>query len=246
MKKVLVVMALMFAQQSFSAETIKVLVGESFAPLMWKDKKDGKPYGIAVELSKAIGEKAGYNVVIEACPWVRCQVMAENDGAFIAGFSKNDERVKKFAFTEPILYDEVIIATKKGKEFPFHNNSDVKGKRIGSQNGSGFGTRFEELKKIYKPDYDHNDIARVKKIDADRIDAGVFSLGQAGFAYSAKLAGFNPDDFSILPEIIAKDPNYLATGIKTPNYKEKVDKINAAIKALTADGTLDKIIKKTY
>lgn len=245
MKKILVLMTLLFSQQSFSAETIKLVVGESFAPLMWKDK-DGSIRGIAVELGKAIFEKAGYNVVIEACPWVRCQVIAENEGAFITGFSKNDERIKRYYYTEPILYDEVIIVTKKGKDFPFHKNEDVKGKRIGSQTGSGFGTRFEELKKIYKPDYDHNDVARVKKIDADRIDAGVFSLGKAGFEYSAKLAGFNPADFVILPEIIAKDPNFMATGVKTPNAKEKMDKINAAIKALWADGTLDKIIKKTY
>lgn len=246
MKKILIVLMLIFTQQSFSAETIKLVAGESFAPLMWKDKESGAPRGIAIEIGKAILEKAGYTVVVETCPWIRCQVIAENEGAFITGFSTNDERLKKFVFSDPTMYDEVVIVTKKGKEFPFNKNEDLKGKRIGSQNGSTFGTRFEELKKIFKPDFDHADVARVKKIDADRIEAGIFSLGHAGFAYSAKLAGFKPEDFIILPELIAKDPNYMATGMKTPNAKEKIARINAAIKALTADGTIARLLKTTY
>lgn len=243
MKKILMILALMCAQQSF-AETIKLVAGESFAPLMWNDK--GVPRGIAIEIGKAILEKAGYTVVVETCPWVRCQIIAENEGAFITGFSTNEERLKKFVYTDPTMYDEVVIVTKKGKEFSFKNDDDLKGRRIGSQNGSTFGARFEGLKKIFRTDFDHNDVARVKKIDADRIEAGIFSLGHAGFAYSAKLAGFKLEDFTILPDLIAKDPNYMATGMKTPNAKEKIIKINAAIKALTADGTIDRLLKTTY
>lgn len=244
MKKILIILTLICSQQSFSAETIKLVAGESFAPLMWKD--NGVPRGIAIEIGKAILEKAGYNVVVETCPWVRCQIIAENEGAFITGFSTNEERLKKFYYTDPTMYDEVVIVTKKGKEFPFKKDEDLKGKRIGSQNGSTFGARFEELKKIFRTDFDHNDVARVKKIEADRIQAGIFSLGQAGFAYSAKLAGFKLEDFSILPDLIARDPNYMATGMKTPNAKEKIERINAAIKALNADGTIERILKTTY
>jgi ABC-type amino acid transport substrate-binding protein len=38
----------------------------------------------------------------------------------------------------------------------------------------------------------------------------------------------------------------MATGMKTPNAKEKIARINAAIKALTADGTIARILKTTY
>lgn len=244
MKKILFVLLFVISQQIFATETIKVVAGESFAPLMWNDK--GIPRGIAIEVAKAVVEKAGYNFVIETCPWLRCQLLAENEGAFITGFSSNEERLKKFFYTEPIIFSEVVIVTKKGKEFPFKNDEDLKGKRIGYQNGSGFGPRFENLKKIFKTDFDHNDIARVKKIDADRIEGGIFSLGLPGFAYAAKQAGFKVEDFTILPEMVAKDPNFMATGIKTPNAKEKIAKINAALKALIEDGTIARILQTTY
>ncbi len=71
-------------------------------------------------------------------------------------------------------------------------------------------------------------------------------MGIAGVSYSAKLAGLKGGDFAVLPEVIAKDPNFIATGMKTAQAKEKIEKINKAIKDLTADGTIEKITKMTF
>ena len=67
---------------------------------------------------------------------------------------------------------------------------------------------------------DKDDVSRVKKLMYGRIDGGFFSLGSIGITYSAKLAGYPMTNFSILPVIVSKDPNYLATGIKTPKKKK--------------------------
>lgn len=244
MKKMLLILAVLFSVNTFAKEEIKLVVGESFAPLMWND--NGTPRGVAVELGKAILEKAGFAVKVETCPWTRCQVTAENEGAFIVGFSKNDERLKKFFYSEITMYDDVVIAVPKGKEFPFAKDDDLKGKKIGAQNGASFGERFEKLKTIFSLDGDDGDMLRLKKIAAGRIDGGIFSLGVAGVNYSAKLAGLKGEDFAVLSEVIAKDPNFIATGVKTPQAKEKLEKINKAIKELTADGTIEKITKMTF
>jgi polar amino acid transport system substrate-binding protein len=235
---------LLFCGNLFSQETIRLVAGDSFPPLMWKEGPVAK--GIAVEIGRAILEKAGYKVSVETCPWARCQLIAENDGAFITGFSKNDERLKKFIFSDVIMYDEVVIVTKKGKEFSFEDTESLKGKKIGAQIGVGFGAKNEGIKKGMIIERDYDDVTRVKKIAHDRIDGGYFSLGEAGIAYSAKMAGYSMKEFSIISGVISKDPNYLATGLKTLKASQKIKKINAAIKALTNDGTISKIQKKNY
>lgn len=228
----------------WAQESVLLVAGDSFPPLMWEE--NDVPRGIAIELGKAILTKAGYKVTVETCPWRRCQAIAEYDRAFITGFSKNDERAKKFLFSDVIMYDDVVIVTKKGKEFSFKDAQDLTGKVIGAQIGVGFGAKNQGLKKGMTIETDATDVARVKKIMAGRIDGGYFSLGEVGIAYSAKLAGYSITDFSILPGVIEKDPNYLATGVNTPNAPEMIKKINLAIKALTEDGTIAKIMKMSF
>ncbi len=229
---------------SFAQETVKIVAGEAFAPLMWND--NGTPRGVAIEMAKAVFEKAGYKVSVTNCPWSRCQAMAETEGAFIIGFSKNDERIKKFIYSDAYMMDEVGIAVKKDKVFPFSKGEDLKGKTLGAAQGASFGDKYEQLKPFFKLDSDDGDITRMKKLNAGRIDGAIFSLGAAGMNYAAKLAGLNHADFVMLSEPIARDPNFFATGNATKNGKEILEKVNKAIKDLTADGTVDKISKMTF
>lgn len=239
-----VVMTFLLCSNLWAMETVTMLAGESFPPLMWND--NGVPRGIAVEIGKAILVKAGYEVIVKTCPWKRCQAIAENEGAFIVGFSKNDERLKKFVYSDVIMYDDLVIVTRKGKEFSLHNAKEFKGKVIGAQLGVGFGQKNQGLKEGMIIETDTDDVIRVKKLMRNRIDGGFFSLGNVGITYSAKLAGYSMDNFSILPIIVSKDPNYIATGIKNPNAQESIKRINTAIKELTDNGTIDKLTKMTF
>lgn len=239
-----VVIILLLCSNLWAEETITLVAGESFPPLMWED--NGVAKGIAVEIGKAIIIKAGYRVRVKTCPWKRCQVIAENEGAFITGFSKNDERLKKFIYSDAVMYDDLVIVTRKGKEFSLHDAKSFKGKVIGAQLGVGFGEKNQGLKEGMIIETDTDDVARVRKLMRNRIDGGFFSLGKAGITYSAKLAGYPIENFSILPVIVSKDPNYIATGMKTPNALEKIKRINTAIKVLTDNGTIAKMTKVNF
>lgn len=230
--------------RALAQETIIMVAGESFPPLMWSD--NGVPRGIAIEVGKAILVKAGFKVVVRTCPWKRCQIMAENQGAFLTGFSKNDERLKKFLYSNVMMYDDLVIVTRKGKEFSLTNPKEYKGKVIGAQMGVGFGEKNQGLKEGMIIETDSDDVARVKKLMHDRIDGGFFSLGSVGITYSAKLSGYPLKNFTILPVIVSKDPNYLATGLKTPGALEKIKRINKAIRVLTENGEIARIQKRNF
>ena len=240
----LTIFIFLFCCNLFAQESVTLVVGDSFPPLMWEE--NGVAKGIAVEIGKAVLSKAGYKVIVKTCPWQRCQNIAEKEGAFLTGFSKNDERLKKFVFSNVIMYDDVVVVTKKGREFSLSDPRSYKGKVVGVQIGVGFGEKNQGKREGMILTTDTSDLIRVKMIMRNRIDGGMFSLGKAGIAYSAKLAGYPLEDFSILPTIISKDPNYIATGIKTPNAAEKIKKINAAIKELNANGVIAKIMAKTF
>lgn len=231
-------------QAAFAEEPITMVAGESFPPLMWDNK--GVPSGIAVEIGEAILKKAGFKVTVVSCPWKRCQILAEKEGAFITGFAKNAERQQKFLYSNVIMYDDLVIVTKKGKEFSLSVPKEYKGKVIGAQMGVGYGENNQGLRDGMVIETDSDDVSRVKKIMFGRIDGGFFSLGKIGINYSAKLAGYKLEDFSILPVIVSKDPNYLATGKKTPNGADKIKRINTAIKAMNKSGELTKILKKYF
>lgn len=239
-----VVILLLLCSNLWAEETVTLVAGESFPPLMWAEQ--GVAKGIAVEIGKAILVKAGYKVKVKTCPWKRCQAIAENEGAFITGFSKNDERLKKFIYSDVIMYDDLVIVTRRGKEFSLDNAKEFKGKVIGAQLGVGFGEKNQGLKEGMIIETDSDDVTRVRKLMRNRIDGGFFSLGKVGITYSAKLAGYSMDNFSILPVIVLKDPNYIATGIKNPNALEQIKRINVAIKALTDNGTIAKLTKMTF
>lgn len=240
----LTIFTCLFCCNSFAKETVTLVVGDSFPPLMWEE--NGVAKGIAVEIGKAVLTKAGYNVIVKTCPWQRCQNIAEKEGAFLTGFSKNSERLKKFVYSNVITHDDIVVVTRKGKEFSLSDPKSYTGKLVGVQIGVGFGEKNQGKREGMILTTDTSDVKRVKMIMRNRIDGGMFSLGKAGIAYSAKIAGYSMDDFSILPTIISKDPNYIATGIKTPNASEKIKKINTAIKELNDNGVISKILGMTY
>lgn len=244
MLKNLVIIFFLFCSDLLATETVTLVAGESFPPLMWDDR--GTPKGSAVEIGKAILKQAGYEVKVKTCPWNRCQSISEKEGAFITGFSKNKERLKKFFYSDVIMYDDVVIVTRKGKEFSLKDPKSYNGKVIGAQRGVGFGENDQGRREGMVIETDSDDVLRVKKIMLNKVDGGFFSLGKTGINYSAKLAGYSIDDFSILPVIVSKDPNYLAIGKNTPQASDKINKVNAAIKVLKKNGTIAKIINAVY
>lgn len=240
----LTIFMLLFCCNLFAIETVTLVAGDSFPPLMWEE--NGVAKGVAVEIGKAVLSKAGYKVIVRSCPWQRCQIIAEKEGAFLTGFSKNNERLKKFVYSNVIMYDDVVVVTRKGREFSLSDPKSYTGKIVGSQIGVGFGEKDQGKRAGMIMTTDTSDLIRVKMLMRNRIDGGIFSLGKAGISYSAKIAGFSMDNFSILPTIISKDPNYIATGIHTPNAAEKLRRINAAIKELNANGTIAKILGMSF
>lgn len=106
----------------------------TFIPFEFMEK--GKVTGFDVDLLNAVAEEAGYEVKIENTGWDA--MLAGLQGGQIdigmAGITITKDRLKTYDFSDPYFESIGMIAFKEGTDIK--SAEDLKGKKIGVQNGT--------------------------------------------------------------------------------------------------------------
>ncbi len=159
--------------------------------------------------------------------------------AVISGMDITPERSKQVAFTDPYYANSALVIAKKDA---FHSFDDLKGKRIGMENGTThqkyLQDKHPEVKTVAYDSY-QNAIIDLKN---GRID-GVFG----DTAVVNEWLKTNPQLGAATPKVT--DPQYFGTGLGIavrPDNKALLEKLNAALKAIKADGTYQKISNQWF
>jgi polar amino acid transport system substrate-binding protein len=242
--KIFAAMAIVAAVASVSsarADSI-VLYGNSEQPPKAR-LEGGTPKGFVIEASVEVLKRAGYDVTVTLLPFARAMQKATEDGV-MTGVFFSGERAKLYDYSAPLVFDNVVIAVAKGKDFPFDKATDLAGKKIGLQGSFFYGDEFTTVIPQLTVDGDTSPSVRVKKLSAGRIDAALFNPGKSAFVNSVREAGLSADDFTVLPKPLAKLSNHLIVGKNVAGGAETLARINKAIASATADGTLAKIMAK--
>jgi len=219
------------------------IMGNAFKePKSWLD--GDTPKGILVDIMDYAGKELGVDFSYRLAPWARSYNLALKGEGGIFGISKTDERLQKFDFSDPVYYDKVILVVKKGKEFKFEDVQDLSGKRMGTCRGCTFGTEYEKAKAYFTIDTDTNNVQRLKKLLAGRIDAAIFSPGVSALNMAIDSdPSLKKEMFTILPKPLVNDPNFVAFA-KGLNKKEFLARFNAVIKKGMASGEIDALVSK--
>ncbi len=226
---------------SLRAETLVLLGSDNLPPKSWMDGDVARGY--AIDATHEALKRAGFDVEFDLKPWKRAVETARQGGGVITHFSKTPERQKSFLYSDPIVFDRIVVAVKKGREFPFKSVKYLAGKTVGVLRGVAYGKDWSEYVSTFTREEDTDAEARLGKLLRERIDAAVISSGAAGLKIAAQNAKIDPAEFTILAEPILLDPNYLGIA-KRPENEEKIARINAAIKSMREDGTIKKILAK--
>ena len=159
--------------------------------------------------------------------------------AVISGMDITPERSKQVAFTDPYYANSAVVIAKKGAYTSF---DQLKGKRIGMENGTThqkyLQDKHPEVKTVAYDSY-QNAIIDLKN---GRID-GVFG----DTAVVNEWLKTNPQLGAATPKVT--DPQYFGTGLGIavrPDNKALLEKLNAALKAIKADGTYQKISNQWF
>ena len=232
---------LLFGTGPVQAEEITLFGSDNLPPKAWQDGET--PRGYAVDAAVEALSRAGYQVGVKLEPWPRAVEDAKAGNGVITHFSKTPLRERSFEFSEPLVYDRIVVVVRKGHEFPFASARDLAGKTVGVLRGVAYGGDWSEALKTFTVEEDTDAVARIGKLVREHLDAAIISSGAAGLEIAVRQGGLEMAQFTILPVPVLQDPNYLAIA-KVPGSKQRMIAINAAIAQMRDDGAIDRIMEK--
>ena len=235
------VLATGFSALACAQQVLTVYVADNLPPKMFVGK-DGKPTGFMTELTDAIVRKAGYRPDFVVRPWAVAVKSAAEGTGLITNLSKNPEREKIFVYSDSIYEDRVQIVSLKKSRIEENSLADLKGKRVGMLRGVSYGAAFEQALPGVSAEFDEGSEQRVRRLISQRIDAAIISGGFASVRYNAELAGVPIVNFKVHDTPLAIDSNHIAIAKTRPDAAAVIEKLNAAIAAVKADGTAKKIL----
>lgn len=214
-----------------NSRTIFFLGNGKLAPIIYEEK--GETKGIAVDIAKGIGEKIGYNVIVEAIDWEKAQdMLLSGEADALMQMNPSPERERFYDFSDELLKSEFAIFIKTGSSIS--NVYDLKGKTVGIEK-TGYPyyilLKYDGIKINIIPDW----ITGFNMIKSGELDAIVVDrwIGEYELAQS-KVRGIQ----------VAAEPvetHYSRIAVKKGNT-ELLNLINKGLKEINEDGTMANII----
>ena len=236
-----IVLAACGAKNTGDDKVLRIGTEAMFAPFIFID--DGEVTGFDMDLIKAVAKEAGYeDVEIENTSWDSLLLGIKNKqyDLGIAGITINKERKKEYDFSTGYFESIAMIAFKEGVDVK--SAEDLKGKKIGVQNGTT--GMFTSEKVVGK---DSPDIAKFESsslmfqaLQSDNVDVIVSDI-----AVVVEYLDGNKD--AKLETVVDRDVfESEFYGIAFPKGSELQEKINTALHALFDNGEYAKIYQKWF
>lgn len=215
-----------------SLGTILFLGNKNIAPIVYEE--DGVAQGVAVDIVRALEEKIGYKVEVEALDWVEAQnkVLTGQADALIQ-INPSPDRQELYDFSDELLESEFSIFTDSGNIY-INTVDDLVNRTVGVEKG-GYAyhllLRHDGIKIVEIPSTSDG-LHMVESGDLDAIVADRW-LGQYELAQS------NIGRIRIVDQPIER--KYSRIAVKKGN-QALLDLINAGLREIKADSTMNDII----
>jgi polar amino acid transport system substrate-binding protein len=226
--------------------TIRAVTENAFTPLNFVDPKTGKAVGWEYDAVNEIGKRLNARIAWNICSW-DTMIQAIRDGQYdvgMDGISITEERKQQVAFSDSYMVSQQFMLVRKD-ENRFANAADFAANPrllIGSQAGT---TNFYVA--VYNVLDGKEDNPRIKLFETfgatvQALLAGDVDCVLMDAASSRGYIGANPDKLKTVGDALGTD-NY---GFIFKLGSDLVAPFNAAIAALKADGTFDKLTMKWF
>jgi polar amino acid transport system substrate-binding protein len=231
---------------SAMAEQVKLgFAAEPYPPFTSLDAS-GKWVGWEVEFAEAVCKEAKLDCVITPVAWdgIIPALTSKKIDMIVGSMSITEERMKTIDFSDKYYNTPTGIIGPKDQKFDA-TPASLAGKIVGVQVSTVHAdyakkhfTEAAEIKEYQTQDEANQDLAagRIDAVQADAIALDAFLKSEAGACCEHK-------------GNVADDPAVLGLGVGIGVRKEDTalkDKLNAAIKAIRANGTYDTFSKKYF
>ncbi|RWF68367.1 MAG: transporter substrate-binding domain-containing protein [Mesorhizobium sp.] len=232
---------------SASAEQIKVGFSPEAYPPFYSQDASGNWAGWEVDIVNAICSEAKLDCVLTPVPWdgLIPALKTKKIDAIMNSMSITDERKKEIDFSEKYYNTPTAVIGAKDQKFDA-TPEGLKAKIIGVQASTVHAayakkhfTDAAEIKEYQTQDEANQDLAagRIDATQADSIALDAFLKSDQGKA-CCDLKGYVAPDIEVLGPGVGAGVRQGDTGLK--------DKLNAAIKAIRANGKYAEITKKYF
>ena len=207
----------------------------TYAPYTYHDE-NGTLTGFEVDMANAIGEKMGYDVEFVETEWdsITAALDAGNFDAVMNQVTITDERKEKYDFSTPYIYTRPVLIV-AADNTDITSFEDVNGKKA----AEGLTSNFNEIYGAEIVGQDKFALA-MECVLSGEADCAIND--ELTYAYWKQQKG-GDESTKIVAE--SDDVNASAVMLKKGN-DELVEKINTAIDALIADGTVKEISEKYF
>lgn len=214
-----------------------VLMTEEYPPYNYTE--NGELTGLSIEVVRAVLKKIGHPDNIKSMPWSRSyNLIQKKSGHALFSTTRTEARENLFKWVGPLAPNTWCFYAKKGTGIALNSLEDAKkvGK-IGTYKDDACELFLKE-KGFTNIDSIINDNFNPKKLVAGRIDLWI--IGDVMGMHKAKKQGLEDKITKVLD--IKTTQLYIAFSKDTPD--DIVNKWQAALDSLKADGTYDKILSK--
>jgi len=218
------------------AAKVRVATNAEFAPFEFVDEKTKEITGFDIELIKAVAAKAGFEVEVVNTGFdamLAGMSQCQYDAA-IAAITITEERQKTMLFSDPYTVAGQTVVVRKGTT-GIASAEDLKGKTIGAQLGTTGAEEVGKIESAVLKTYDTYEFAFLDLANG-QIDAVVVDKPIA-----ESYVGKNADKLEIIGTAFTTESYGIAVCNKKPDL---VKKMNEALAALKADGTIKSLEEK--
>jgi polar amino acid transport system substrate-binding protein len=231
---------------NLGGRTVKAVTENAYTPLNFADPKTGQGIGWEYDAFNEIAKRLNLKVEWNLSSW-DTMIQAVREGQFdvgMDGITITDERKKSVDFSEPYMVSEQIMLVRADEDRfsdakAFAENEEL---LIGAQAGT---TNFYTAVNHVLDGNERN--PRIKLFDTfgasvQALKAGDVDLVLMDKTSAAGYIGASPDAFAVVGEPLGREEFGF---IFTPG-SDLVEPVNAAIRSMQEDGTIEALNRKWF
>ena len=211
------------------------LTTEEYPPFNFSKDGGRTIAGQSTDLMREVVKRTGAQTTIVLYPWKRAYLMAqENQDTCVYSTTRTEVREKLFKWVGPLVAATWVLYAKADSPIVIKTLDEAKKYSVGGYQGDAKAAYLKEQGFII--DEAINEEQTAKKLETGRIDIWVGNAGVVEWIA-------NSMGIKIKPILTFKEVEmYAACNLSMPDTE--IGKMNEALRAIKADGTYDKIIKR--
>lgn len=237
------ILVLSLSSLTLGQEVLKVATEAGFMPFEYVDEKTGELLGFDMDLIRAVGEVLGMKVEIDNISWdgLIPALLNNNYDVVIAGVTITEERLASVNFSQP-YFESVLTIVTKDKDQQTQTLDDLANKVAAVQISTTGDFVASDLQ-------DEGAVKSVSRFDTvpDAMQATIISAADVVIIdLPVAEAYLNANPNAPLHHVgPVSDNEFYGMAVNKKN-ESLLEKINAALDQLEADGTYDTIYEKWF